>query len=131
MLEILPVKTKEEQKDFCEKVGINHDPDMMAYAAYDNKVFRGISLFRIVGKDCVIFKIKLLDGIDDYLARYLLAKAPLNFADLCGIETAVFADEDKKLAQELEFLEKDGVYTLSLKNYFTTPCSRHHEKTDG
>ncbi len=129
MLEILPVKTKEEQKEFCEKVGIDHDPDMMAYAAYDNKVFRGISLFRIVEKDCVIYKIKLLDGIDDYLASYLLAKAPLNFADLCGIKTAIFADEDKKLAGDLEFLEKDGVYTLCLENYFTTPCSRHPEKS--
>ena len=128
MLEILPVKTKEEQKAYCEELGLDHDPDMMAYAAYDNKVFRGISLFRIVGKDCVIYKIKLIDGIEDYLARYLLAKAPLNFADLCGIGTAIFADEDKKLATDLEFLEKDGVYTLSLKNYFTTPCSRHNEK---
>ena len=128
MLEILPVGTKEEQKDLCEKVGIDHNPDMMAYAAYDNKIFRGISLFRIVGTDCVIYKIKLLDGIDDYLARYLLAKAPLNFADICGIKTAIFEDCDKKLALDLEFLEKDGAYRLSLDGYFTTPCSRHGDK---
>lgn len=128
MLEITPVKTKEEQKEFCEMVGIPHDPDMMAYAAFDNKTFRGVSLFRIVGKDCVIYKIKLLDGIEDYLATYLLAKAPLNFAEMCGIKTAVFKDDDKKLALDLEFLEKDGQLCLSLENYFTTPCSRHKDK---
>ncbi len=125
MLEILPVKEKSEQEEYCKTVGIDYDPDMMAYAAYDNKIFRGISLFRIVGKDCVIYKIKLIDGVDDYLASYLLAKAPLNFADLCGVKSAIFADENKKLAGDLEFLEKDGVYTLSLEGYFTTPCSRH------
>lgn len=125
MLEILPIKDKSEQEEFCKAVGIEYDPDMMAYAAYDNNTFRGVSLFRIVGKDCVIYKIKLIEGIDDYLATYLLAKAPLNFADLCGVKTAIFKDDDKKLATDLEFLEKNGVYTLSLEGYFTTPCSRH------
>ena len=128
MLEIKPVRTKEEQKEFCALVGIDDNADMMAYAAFDNKIFRGVSLFRIVGKDCVIYKIKLLDGIDDYLATYLLAKAPLNFAEMCGIKSAIFKDDDKKLALDLEFLEKDGEYRLSLENYFTTPCSRHKDE---
>lgn len=125
MLKITPVADKEIQKEYCEAVGLCHDADKMCYAAYDDGVFRGVSLFRIVGKSCVIYEIKLLDGIDDFLAVYLLAKAPLSFCEQIGIMHAQYLAEDKELARKLEFVEKDGEYTLDLEGYFTTPCKRH------
>lgn len=125
MLKITPVREKEKQKEYCEKCGLPYDADQMCYAAFDDDEFRGISLFRIIDKLCVLYEMKLLDGIDDYLAIYLLAKAPLNFADTCGIKTAVYRGENEKLAKALEFEDKDGIYTLSLEGYFTTPCQRH------
>ena len=125
MLQILPVRDKDTQKDYCDKLAIEYDADLMAYAAFDGEEFRGLSLFRILGKDCVIYKIKLRDGISDHLAQYLLAKAPMNFAELCEIKTAIFKDEDNSLAKELKFTEKDGVLSVSLEDYFTTPCKGH------
>jgi len=125
MLQILPVKDKETQKLYCEKLGIEYDADQMAYAAFDNEEFRGISLFRILGKDCVIYSITLCEGINDHLARYLLAKAPMNFADLCGIKTAIYKDADTALAKELGFTEDCGVLKVNLEGYFTTPCKGH------
>lgn len=125
MLKITPVADKDLQKEYCEKVGIPYDADKMCYAAYDDGVFRGISLFRIVGKSCVIYNIKLLCGIDDFLAVYLLGKAPMSFCEKIGIMHAIYEDEDKELAKKLEFVEKDGRYEVSLEGYFTTPCQKH------
>lgn len=132
MLQVLPVQEKEKQRELCEMFGIEYDPDQMCYAAHDGDELRGISLFGITDKYCVIYTVKLAEGVDDYLALYLLAKAPLNFCDLCGIKKAVFKDaENGKLAKALEFTEKDGVYILDLDGYFTTPCHRHEKSGDG
>lgn len=125
MLKITPVPDKELQKEYCENVGIPYDADKMCYAAYDDGVFRGVSLFRIVDKSCVIYDIKLLDGIEDYLAVYLLAKAPMSFCEQIGIKKAIYEAEDKSLAQKLEFVLKDGVYVVDLEGYFATPCKKH------
>ena len=73
MLQVLPVEDKELQREYCETVGVEYDADQMCYAAYDNGELRGISLFRIIDKYCVIFRIKLADGVSDHLAEYLLA----------------------------------------------------------
>ena len=127
MLKIIPVQEKKEQEEFCNKVIVEYDPDEMCYAAFDDDVFVGISLFRIIDKKCIIYNISLLPDKDDYLATYLLAKAPMNFAELCGIKTAVFKDKNIELAKKLEFKDNNGngVFEVSLEGYFTTPCQRH------
>ncbi len=125
MLKVLPVQEKEKQKEYCEKCGLVYDADQMSYAAFDDGEFRGVSVFRIIKQQCILYEMKLLPGVDDHLAIYLLAKAPLNFADMCGIKEAVYKGENTQLAKELEFLGKDGAFTLNLEGYFTTPCHRH------
>lgn len=122
MLKITPVHTKEAQAEYCALTNTEFNADEMCYAAFDDDKFIGISLFRIIGQSCIIYTVKLTEGTDDHLAVYLLAKAPMNFADLCGIKTAVFKDSNTALAKELKFTETDGVYTLNLEGYFTTPC---------
>lgn len=139
MLKVLPVRDKEKQKEYCALLSLEYDPDLMCFAACESESesaddgkeqteeFLGLSLFHIAGDVGVIDLVKLKDGLDDYLARYLLAKAPLNFVDLCGIHKATYRDSDRDLARKMEFVEKDGVFTLDLTNYFTSPCSRHKE----
>lgn len=126
MLEVLPVREKEKQEEYCRRIGAEYDPDTMCYAAWEGDELLGVSLFHIEGKVGVIDRIQLKDGLRDDLAQYLLAKAPLNFVDLCGIRTAQFRDADKELAKKLEFLERDGVWQVNLDGYFTTPCHRHN-----
>lgn len=125
MLKISAVQEKEIQRKYCELVKIPYEPDYMCYAAFDDHEFVGISVFSIKEKSCIIHNITLLPEKQDYLATYLLAKAPMNFADLCGIKTAIFSDSDIKLAKELGFCEKDGLLTVNLEGYFTTPCSKN------
>lgn len=125
MLKISAVQDKSMQENYCDLVKVPYDADLMCYAAYDNDNFVGISLFSINENGCTIHKIKLLPDTDDYLATYLLAKAPMNFADLVGTKTAIFMDDNKKLANELGFSEKDGIYSVSLEGYFTTPCQKN------
>lgn len=122
MLKILPVDSKEKQEEYCLLTNVEYDADQMCYAAFDDGNFIGVSLFRIIGQSCVIYRVKLTDGTDDHLAIYLLAKAPMNFADLCGIKEAIFKDENTSLAKELKFVENDGLYKVDLDGYFTTPC---------
>lgn len=130
MLKVLPVRDKEKQREYCALCALEYDPDLMCYAAHEDDTFLGISLFHIEDKVGVLDRVKLKDSLCDELALYLLAKAPLNFVDLCGIHTAVFRDPDKELARKLEFIEKDGVFTVDLTNYFTSPCSRHKESNE-
>ena len=125
MLKVIPLQEKTKQKEYCDELLIKYDPDEMCYAAFDGEDFRGIALFKIKGDRCVITRIKLPSGVDDHLAEYLLGKAPLNFADLCGIKKAAYLDENKSLARELEFVEADGEYILNLEGYFESPCHRH------
>ena len=112
------------------KSGAEYDPDRLYYAAHEGEALLGVSQFHIEGDTVVIDRVRLKDGTDDHLAKYLLAKAPLNFADLCGIQKARFDDPNRDLARELEFIEKDGVFTVNLDGYFTSPCKRRADKTE-
>lgn len=129
MLKVLPIRDLEKQKAYCTECGLEYDPDRLYYAAHEEDTLLGVSQFHIEGALVVLDRIKLQDGIDDKLATLLLAKAPLNFADLCGVHTARFDDGNKSLARELEFIEQNGVWTADLTDYFTSPCKRHKETT--
>ena len=93
MLEIKPIQSKEEQKEFCLRCGIPYDAEMMAYSAKDDGNFIGVAQFTIEAGAGYVKNIALIDGLDDFEALFLMGRAMLNFIDLCGIHEAFCAED--------------------------------------
>lgn len=93
MLEIKPIQKKEEQAAFCAICHIPYDEDTLAYAAFDNGEFVGMTQFDME-KECGVLKnLTLKDARNDFEAMFLLGRATLNFIDLCGVHRAICAPD--------------------------------------
>lgn len=125
MLEIKPIQTKAEQKDFCDECGIPYRVEAMAYSAKDNGEFIGMSQFRIVGNCGEIYDLSNKTGISDIEALIITGKATLNFIDMCGVKFAKIYTEENNLPTLLEFKKNaSNEWTLDLEGYFNSPCQR-------
>ena len=126
MLEIKPIQHKQRQKEICELCGIDFDPEALAYSAQENEKILGISQFRILGKQAVIFALEGAKGVEDKGALVMAGKATLNFLDLCGVEEVVAKVKNKELLSELGFEKSEkssnGEYRLDLAGYFDSLC---------
>ena len=131
MLEIKSIQSKDEQKNICEKCGVEFIPDALAYDAKEhsskeNGVLLGVSQFRILGEYAVIYTLSNAIGINDTDALVIIGKTTLNFIDLCGVHDVVTHIKNTRLLELLEFKhdESDGLYRLNLTGYFDSPCQR-------
>ena len=91
MLEIKPISSKSEQEAACARCGIPYDADCMAYGAHEDGEFVGMCQFNIEQDAGYIQNLALREGLDDFEAIFLIARATLNFIDLCGIHRAACA----------------------------------------
>ena len=124
MLEIRPVYTSYEREEYTKMFGIIPEEGYNVIAAHNSGKFVGSAYVSIEAEIGYIHHISLIDGYDDFIDRFLLGKAALNFLDLNGAKNVIFLASDKKLARDLKFIETDGKITLNLKGYFTgeTDC---------
>lgn len=128
MLKVLPVQTKEEQKDLCRACGIKYDPDLLAYRATVNDEFCGMSQFKLSDTGGLIFDIAASHELYDREALFVLGRATLNFIDLCGVHNAFFVGTlnekvDERLIRQIGFSKSEnGKYEIDLKNFFDHPC---------
>ena len=129
MLKVLPVQSKEEQKNICEACGIPFDADLLAYAATVDGELVGACQFSIKSDGGRIHNIAAAQGKDDFEAMFIMGRATLNFIDLCGVHRAFCLDEsiDKILAKAIGFApNSDGVLEMDLTHFFEHPCSHNH-----
>jgi len=125
MLEVKPIQTKEEQKEICGMCGVGFDPECLAYGAKENGELLGISQFRILGKNAVIYDLANALHVDDLEALVIMAKGTLNFVDLCGVKEVIMKTENRNLPEILGFKRGiDGVYKIELAGYFDSPCKK-------
>ena len=122
MLHIRPVQNKDEQEKLCALCAVEYNPDAMAYAAFDDEIFLGVSQFRIRGESGEIYHLRNAIGIDDLEALIIMGRATLNFIDLCDIHSAVIFEREKKIHTILGAKERDGAYIIDLAGYFDSPC---------
>ena len=85
MLTIKPIQEKNEQEAACARCGIVYDAASMAYGADEDGVFVGMSQFTFEKDAGYIQNIALREGLEDFEASFLIARATMNFIDLCGI----------------------------------------------
>ena len=127
MLKVLPVQSKEEQKELCALCNIEYKPDMLAYAATVDGEFCGLSQFKLSDKGGIVCDIANTANKFDRQAIFVLGRATLNFIDLCGIHRAFYDGDESipgaQLLHAIGFRKNDeGRLEMDLTDFFTTPC---------
>ena len=119
MLEIRPVHTSYEREEYTKMFDIVPEEGYTVIAAHNGGRFVGTAYVRPEGEKGYIYLMSLIDGYDDYIDRFLLGKAALNFLDLQGAKNVEYLGDDEKLAKALGFKIENGKKTLNLAGYFT------------
>ncbi len=129
MLRARALRDVEEQKSCCKACGMEHNPDMLYFAIFENETdCLGTMEFRFTKEGARITNVMpKIDTYDDE-AMFILGKATLNFIDLVGPKYVEYAAQDQKLCRLLEFFPKNGVMQVSLEGYFDEPCKRHNKQ---
>ena len=126
MLEIYPVESKKDQELICKMCGQKFDPDDMCYAAYVDGVLAGACQFIIHEQSGYINALSESAETNDKDALFIMARATLNFIDLCGAHKAYYKGEetDEALIKRIGFSKTDeGKWFMDLRGFFEAPCS--------
>ena len=125
MLEVLPIQDKAQQEVYCLRCNIKYDPDLMAYAAYDNGELIGVCQFTIKQDGGKIVDLASTIGRNDPHTLFVMGRATLNFIDLCGIHHVTFSSDnaDESLIKSIGFKKNNnGIFEIDLKGFFDQPC---------
>ena len=125
MLEVLPIQDKAQQEVYCLRCDIKYDPDLMAYAAYDDGELVGVCQFTIKQDYGKIVDLASTIGRKDPHTLFVMGRATLNFIDLCGVHRAIFSSEntDESLIKAIGFKKNDnGIFEMDLNGFFDQPC---------
>ena len=126
MITVLPIQTKEEQKELAARCGIPYREELLAYRAENNGVFAGICQFRMDAAGGHIADLACPVGSKDTDALFVMGRAALNFIDLCGVHLAFFEGntDDEALLRRIGFQQNaNGRFAIDLAGFFTHPCS--------
>ena len=136
MLKVLPIQSKEEQKELCLRCNIKFDPDLLAYAASVDGEKVGICQFKVTSEGGFIYDIAKLTDRDkpadqkardasDFEALFVMGRGALNFIDLCGVHRAYYIGQvsDEALIKAIGFkMGGGGRYEINLEGFFTDHC---------
>ena len=128
MLKVLPIQTKEQQKEICESCGVSFNADLLAYAAYDDDALMGVCQFKLSANGGEIYDLAPAIGTNSFESLFIMGRGTLNFIDLCGVHYAYYlgSEPDDKLLRVIGFKqEEDGRYGINLEGFFTDHCGNH------
>ncbi len=129
MLKITPIQSKEEQKHLSEICGIAFDEEALAYRAYDDDTFLGISQFRLCDGYGLLLNLASAPGIEDFEAMFIMGRATMNFIDLLGLHICKCPPDaaDKKLLYSIGFRPSDDPKLLfaDMTHMFSGECGGH------
>ena len=117
MIEVLPIRDKILQESACLRCGVKYSPELMAYAAYSDGKIIGICQFSVGDNGAEIFDLANASNIKDAQTLFIIARAVLNFIDLCGIRFPKCESGriDESLIKKIGFSKKnDGIYEIDL-----------------
>lgn len=118
MIAIRPVYTSYEREEYMKPFGIIPLDNQVVISAINDGRFVGAALVSFMGSEGTVHMMRLIDGYDDYIDRFLIGKAALNFLDLSGAKDITYTGDDEKLAKALGFKIDGGKMTINLTGYF-------------
>ena len=124
MLSVLPIQSKNEQKEICELCGVEYRPTLLAYKLADEGKTVGVCQFRLTPEGGVISTLSCKAGEERFEYLFMLGRGTLNFIDTCGAKYAYLDIEgfDDVTARAIGFSKTDGRYRIDLEGFFTEPC---------
>lgn len=128
MIAIRPVYTSYEREEYMKPFGIVAQENQVVIAANNDGRFVGAALVSYEGGNGTVHMMSLINGYDDYIDRFLIGKAALNFLDLAGAKDVTYTGSDEKLAKALGFKIDQNGMTINLTGYFDGAhegCSGH------
>ena len=90
MIAIRPVYTSYEREEYMKPFGIVPKEGHQVIAAHNDGRFVGGAYVSIEGTKGIVHLMSLIDGYDDYVDRFLIGKATLNFLDLNGAKNVIY-----------------------------------------
>ena len=131
MLKVLPIQSKDAQKEICAGCNVKFDPDLLAYSATVEDKLMGVCQFKLTDKGGIIYDLSPAKDTFDFEALFVLGRGTLNFIDLCGVHNASFVgsipdEQTERLIKAVGFKKNDdGAFTVNLEGFFTDHC---HDK---
>lgn len=125
MFKVLPIQSKDVQRELCEKCGVEYDADLLAYSVSVDDEFAGICQFRLTDKGGEIRDIAPSLCKNDPDALFVMGRGALNFIDLCGVHFARYTGEirDELLLKKIGFKKTEsGTFEIDLNGFFTDHC---------
>ena len=89
MLTVLPIQSKETQKELCELCGVTYNQESFAYRA-DDDGFIGICQFKYSNNNGYINALAYAPSVSDWEAMIIMLRATMNFMYRCGIQLCYF-----------------------------------------
>ncbi len=118
MIAIKPVYTSYEREEYMKPFGIVPKDNQVVIAAINDGRFVGAALVSFKDNTGTVHLMSLIDGYDDYIDRFLIGKAALNFLDLSGAKDITYTGDDEKLAKSLGFKLVNQHMKIDLTGYF-------------
>lgn len=125
MLTVLPIQSKEMQRELCEACGIEFILDAFAYRADDEK-FIGICQFTFKGECGYIENLTYAPGMDDSEAMIIMLRATMSFMHRCGLKCSIIKDNatvDSLIKLSGYFRNENGQLFIDLDKFYGTKCS--------
>ena len=125
MLTVLPIQSKDEQRELCEICGVEFLENAFAYRA-DDGGFIGICQF-IFDNNCGYIKnLSYAPNVEDNEAMIIMLRAAMSFMFRCGL-TDSYIEENATTPTLLRVsgykLNDESKYYLDLDKFYNTPCS--------
>ncbi|MBR6729702.1 MAG: hypothetical protein IKL80_06035 [Clostridia bacterium] len=119
MLTIKKIEDMKEAEAYLSARNIDRDlTNELAMGVFTEKGLTGLGSLSLIGYKPHLNFVHITE--DDAMLCHGLGKALLNMADLRGIKTVYGSNPDlEDLYKRLRFQKEEGLFVLSLENYFT------------
>ena len=120
MLTVLPIQSKDEQKELCSLCNVDFNIDAFAYKAADGD-FIGICQFYFDKGVGYIQNLAYAQGADDTEAMIIMLRATMSFMHRCGLSTSELCKDcmPENLLNMSGYIKNEkGVYTVDLNKFY-------------
>lgn len=120
MLTVLPIQSKDEQMELCQKCGVEYDIESFCYRADDGD-FIGICQFSFKDGIGYIKNLAYAPEMDDSEAMIIMLRATMSFMHRCGLDTSELYPDcmPENLRNMSGYVKNEqGIYTVDLKKFY-------------
>lgn len=123
MLTVLPIQSKDTQKELCEKCGVDFIEKAFAYRADDGE-FIGICQFYFEDNNGYISNLTYAPYVSDWEAMIIMLRASMSFMYRCGINLVFLSNStDEELLKKSGFLKNEsGKYFIDVQKFYGGSC---------